>query len=240
MPSSPRFPSLRSLLSISSLLPMSVACLLLLASACSGDAKGPEDTEHSSTQTESTPAQKEGSSIPAPADSPSTSRKGSPPPLSAQDLLGAALKGQGNTVRRAVEQGIGPRVTDTRGNTPLMLAAYNGHANVAEFLLEQGARVDARNPEGRTALMFAATGSFPETVELLLSRGADPNATGRAEEWSPIMFAAAEGHPEVVQVLLEGGADPSLKDKDGEQAIDFATERGHDRVARLLQQHMEQ
>jgi ankyrin repeat protein len=118
-----------------------------------------------------------------------------------------------------------------------MLAAYNGHTRIAEFLLEHGARVDARNPEGRTALMFAATGSFPETAELLLNQGADPDATGQVEGWSPIMFAAAEGRSEVVQVLLEEGANPSLKDKDGEQAIDFATKGGHSRVTKILKQH---
>lgn len=224
-----RFPSASTLLSVSG------ACLLLLASACSSDTDGPDDTERSSTRTENAPAQAEGTEPPSSVDSLSTSQNGSPPALSAQNLLKAALEGQVDTVRQALEQGISPGVTDENKNTPLMLAAYNGHASTATLLLEHGVRVDARNPEGRTALMFAATGSFPETAELLLSQGADPNATGQVEGWSPLMFAAAEGHPDVVQVLLENGADPSLKDKDGEQAIDFATKSGHSKVTTILE-----
>lgn len=156
--------------------------------------------------------------------------------LTVQDLIRGSLDGDLATVRRAVEQGVGPNVTDRRsnGNTPLMLAAYNGHVEVVRFLLEEGARIDARNAQGRTPLIFASTGSFPETVSLLLERGADPNATDDAEKWSALMFAAAEGHEEVVRILLEHGADPALEDRDGETAATFARNGDHTEIADLL------
>lgn len=153
-----------------------------------------------------------------------------------EDLVRASLDGDLTTVRRAVEQGVGPNVTDRRGNgnTPLMLAAYNGHVEIVRYLLDERARIDARNAQGRTPLIFASTGSFPETVRLLLERGADPNATDDAEGWSALMFAAAEGHEEVVRTLLEHGADPTLEDRDGETAATFARNGDHTEITDLL------
>jgi ankyrin repeat protein len=115
-----------------------------------------------------------------------------------------------------------------------MLAAYNGHTGIVERLLEEGGDVNKSDINGRTPLIFAASGPFPETVELLLQADSDPNATDSEEGWSALMFAAAEGHRDVVQKLLEYGADVSLKDKDGDTAIDFASNNNQTDVVELL------
>lgn len=60
----------------------------------------------------------------------------------------------------------------------------------------------------------------------------------RAEYWytPAIHFAAREGHLEAVQRLLDAGADPEWNGLHDGSLIAMARERGHTRVARLLEQ----
>jgi ankyrin repeat protein len=82
--------------------------------------------------------------------------------------------------------------------------------------------------------MYAASGSNHETVRVLLEAGADPNIRDKVEQFTALMFAAAEGQLEVVQTLLDHRADVTLRDVDGDTALDFASQNGHSDVARLL------
>jgi ankyrin repeat protein len=152
----------------------------------------------------------------------------------ADDLRGAALSGDRETVRQSTEQGIFVDDTDELGRTALMFASFNGHKDVMELLIENGADVNMKNEEGRTPLMFAASGPFPEAVSLLLEEGADANQSDSVENWTPLMYAAAEGNEDVVSLLLKYGASPSAMDKDGETAADFAQNNGHTETVTLL------
>jgi ankyrin repeat protein len=80
----------------------------------------------------------------------------------------------------------------------------------------------------------AALGDVP-ALQPLLKR--DPNLY-RAEYWytQPIHFAVREGHLEAVRVLLDAGADPAAVGLvSGEDLITTARDRGHEAVARLLE-----
>lgn len=170
-------------------------------------------------------------------DSPALQEEQAASPVTAQTMRDAALNGDLQQVRQAIEQGIDVNKADQAGRTALMLASFNGHKDIVQLLLENGANVEDRNTDGRTALIFAASGPFPDTVKLLLENNADPNATDSVDEWSALMFAAAEGQKEVVQVLLNADADPTLEDKEGDTAINFAQNNNHSEVVNLLEEH---
>jgi ankyrin repeat protein len=53
---------------------------------------------------------------------------------------------------------------------------------------------------------------------------------------SPIMMAAQAGATETVQVLLAAGADPSAVNTNGLNAVTAARNRGHNRLARALEE----
>ncbi len=65
----------------------------------------------------------------------------------------------------------------------------------------------------------------------------DPRQS-RAEFWytPAIHFAVREGHAEAVELLLAAGADPEWNGLHDGSLIAMATERGHTRIARLLEQ----
>jgi ankyrin repeat protein len=83
------------------------------------------------------------------------------------------------------------------------------------------------------AICAAVTGDAA-ALRRLLER--DPNLY-RAEYWytPPIHFAVREGHLKAVQVLLDAGAEPTGTGPSGEELVTMARDRGHEGVARLLE-----
>lgn len=82
-----------------------------------------------------------------------------------------------------VDHGLPVEVTDTAGNTLLMLAAYHGHATTVRMLLERGADVDRRNERDQSPVAGALFKGEDDVVRALLEAGADLDAgtpTGRA------------------------------------------------------------
>ncbi len=125
-------------------------------------------------------------------------------------------------------------VQDEDGRTVLMYAAFNGHTELMKDLILRGAKVNLKDVNGRTALMLASSGPYPDAVRLLLEHGADPNIVDNQEHFTALMYAAAEGQLEVVRILLKYHADPGMKDVDGDAAITFARNNGHDAVVDFL------
>ena len=68
----------------------------------------------------------------------------------------------------------------------------------------------------------------------MIDEGADVNAVDSGEHFTALMMAAAEGNSEVVKVLLAEGADRTMKDIDGDGALEFAREKNHTDVIELL------
>jgi ankyrin repeat protein len=147
----------------------------------------------------------------------------------------AALNGQINQVLKLISEGTDVNSLDSNGRTALIYAAYNGHSEIIKKLIERGAPVNLQDVNGRTALMMASSGPYPDAVKVLLDHQADPNITDKDEHYTALMYAASEGQMDVVKILLSYGADPSLKDIDGDDAMTFAADNGHNEIAVLLQ-----
>ena len=158
----------------------------------------------------------------------------SKPQISTQSFHDAALDGNIETVKLALEAGIQSDIIDADGINALMFAAFNGHSDIIKLLFEKGVPINKQDNNGRTALMYASTGAFPATVKFLLDNKAETNITDNVEHFTALMFAASEGQFEVVKLLIEYGADPTLKDIDGDTAEDFAQQNNHEEVAQYL------
>ena len=126
------------------------------------------------------------------------------------------------------------------GWTPLHLAAFFGHSVTVEALLDAGADVLAvsRNGEGNLPINAAAASPRadrrPAVTRLLISRGAPVDGRGSPSGHTPLHEAAFNGDVAMVRLLLESGADRRRRTGDGQTALEIATLKAHDEVARLL------
>jgi len=138
--------------------------------------------------------------------------------------------------------------SETRGSTDgiptaLHIAAFVGLSNFTSTLLSQdAASVSANDAQLRIPLHWAAENGHHKVAKLLLEHGSDPNAEdGRGLK--PIHLAAKNNHAAVLKLLLQARVPPNtIKTKEddngrvcggsaitiGEDAIQYAAERGHD------------
>ena len=83
------------------------------------------------------------------------------------------------------------------GNTALIMSAHRGRDSIVEALLATGANKDARSH---------------------VLPNIDPKGGGTA-----LIAAAWKGHEGCVRLLMEAGADRSIKEVDGNTALDLAS-----------------
>jgi ankyrin repeat protein len=84
----------------------------------------------------------------------------------------AIKKGDLLRIRRELERGLDPNLSNRFSWTLLMAAAMHGNASIGNLLLDHGADPDKRNHFGDTALSLAAHTGHPSFVHLLLEYGA--------------------------------------------------------------------
>ncbi len=110
---------------------------------------------------------------------------------------------------------------------------------IIQYLLERGASASQPGPNGFPPLVYLARGDkgeHPEKIRLLLEHGAVVNAAGGPKGRTALHYAAAAGFLKVMALLLEHGADLTLKDDDGETALDLARRLGKSDAVELFRQ----
>jgi ankyrin repeat protein len=120
-----------------------------------------------SEQPEATPTSS--ASTAAPSHDPSTL-----PPEAldlAAKLFDFAREGKTSDLEAYISQGIPPNLTDSRGNTFLMLAAYHDHADTASMLIAKGSDPNATNDRGQSPLAGAVFKGYEGVVKVLVQEG---------------------------------------------------------------------
>jgi len=93
-------------------------------------------------------------------------------------LFDMARKGEATTLAAYLDAGVPVDLTNSRGDTLVMLAAYYWHPDTVQVLTSRGADVNRANDRGQTPLSGAVFKGEDQVVRLLLDAGADPYAGG--------------------------------------------------------------
>ncbi|MDE8667071.1 ankyrin repeat domain-containing protein [Pseudarthrobacter sp. H3Y2-7] len=110
----------------------------------------------------------------------------------AEKLFQAARDGDTVLLAAYLDVGAPASMTNSAGDSLLMLAAYHGHAETVQLLLRHGADADTANDRGQTPLAGAAFKGYPDVAKVLLAAGADPDAGTPSARAAAHMFARTE------------------------------------------------
>jgi ankyrin repeat protein len=89
-------------------------------------------------------------------------------------MFDLARSGETALLVEYVEAGLPVNLTNSEGDSLLMLAAYHDRAETVQALLERGADANRINNRGQTILAAATFRGSADGVEMLLKAGADP------------------------------------------------------------------
>ncbi|MBI9067828.1 MAG: ankyrin repeat domain-containing protein [Salinivirgaceae bacterium] len=124
------------------------------------------------------------------------------------------------------------------GLSPFTWAASKGYVEIVRLCIEKGVDVNSINGDRysdfTTPLIYASVGGHVEVVKLLIQANANVNKASSAHHYTPLIFAAHHGNLEVVKLLIASKANINAKTKNGDMAVSFAINEGHEEIAKLL------
>lgn len=147
-------------------------------------------------------------------------------------LLDAVRRQDDETVKRLLDDGIGPNARDYRGDSPLMAAVRLGKLDLTQRLLDAGADTEARW-RGYTPLALAASQGNAALTRLLVRAGANPDRANTDGD-TPLHAAIRKGHADVVTVLASVRPDWRFYDRDGRTPLGLAVALGRADMVRTL------
>ena len=150
----------------------------------------------------------------------------------ASDALAEAIEScDADGIREAVAQGASLAVLPDSSSSPLTAALFQfdepGWKECVETLLELGCPVDGDKGEPPLVECVAHYIDEPDALraaQLLVAHGADVNAVNR-EGTTALFESVTNRNIELVRLLLQHGADPTIKDLNGESALDWLQKR---------------
>ena len=86
--------------------------------------------------------------------------------------------------------------------------------------------------------MHAAYNGYPEIMLSLLERGANPNLQD-IHGYTALMRGTSNEDMRITTTLLEWGADSTLRDKEGNGAVEWADYFNHPHISELLKADIE-
>jgi ankyrin repeat protein len=107
-------------------------------------------------------------------------------------VLDLARNGEVDQLRDLLDAGVPVNLTNSAGDTVLILAAYHRHPSVVALLLDRGADVERVNDHGQTALGAAVFRRDEPIVRALLAAGASPDTGTRSARQVARFFGLAD------------------------------------------------
>ncbi|XP_068442829.1 ankyrin repeat and SOCS box protein 15b [Clinocottus analis] len=148
----------------------------------------------------------------------------------------AAEAGQVENVRMLLKHGASPHNTNSRNESPLLIAVRQRSYDMVVTLVTRGALVEQVCLTKWTATYEAAKVGCPAILMLLLQHGG--KVTTRGEHGvTPLGIAAEYGNTEALDVLIQQGGDVNAQASNGDTVLYDASGSGNLDCVELLLQH---
>ena len=152
-------------------------------------------------------------------------------------LIAAAGKGRPEAALLLLTSGASPkRQVPPSGHSSVIVAIRENQLETLLILLGHSGDPNGTDQIGWRPLHHTIGPDYerPDAIRALVQHGAVVDGRDGLQR-TTLHRAAGFGHAESVRVLLAVGADPSLRDKNGNSAIERAERSGHRSVAQLIQ-----
>lgn len=144
----------------------------------------------------------------------------------------AVERGDTQSVKRWLDEGLDPGYEADRFGSGLMIAAWNGDIPMMKLFVERGADPLAVNRVGEQPLLLAAWNGHLDAVKWLLAHGAALNRPDL--QWTALHYATFNGKDEVAAYLIEQKADVDARSPNRSTALLLAAREGHEQIAQKL------
>ncbi|TKS90670.1 Ankyrin repeat and SOCS box protein 15 [Collichthys lucidus] len=148
----------------------------------------------------------------------------------------AAEAGLVENVKMLLQHGASPHNTNSRNESPLLIAVRQGSYNMVLSLIMGGAFVEQVCLSKWTATHEAAKVGCPAILMLLLRHGAKVT-TRDGHGVTPLGIAAEHGNTEALDILIEHGGDVNAQASNGDTVLYDAAGSGNLDSVELLLQH---
>lgn len=148
-------------------------------------------------------------------------------------LVAAALHGDVQGIKKAINDGANINVQDEDGLTPLNRAAKLSYYHLVYYFIQLGADVNIPNNNKITALHYGVEYNNVKIVRLLLANNANIDARDGIQE-CPLHWAGWTGNYEVAKLLLKHGANPYAKNNTNVTPIDLTIRQEHKKLETLF------
>ena len=150
---------------------------------------------------------------------------GAPEPIAAtfgsreKALFDAADARSMSGVRKAMEDGANPALTNDDGQSIYEIAVTRRQRELVNYLLDEKVALS-----GGDAFHLAIVSEQRDMLKTMLDGGLDPNQRER-DGTTPLISAINWGDPELVELLLQYGADPALAAESTEAPSTFVAKK---------------
>jgi hypothetical protein len=141
-------------------------------------------------------------------------------------------RGDLNTVRRWLDEGLDPEYQAAQIGTGLMVAAWNGNIEMMALFVARGANPRRANRHGEQPVQLAAWNGHEAAVKWLLERGAVLNREGN--NWGALHYAVFNGHEKLARELIARGAEVNARSPNGSTPLMLAAREGREELTKVL------
>lgn len=148
-------------------------------------------------------------------------------------LVAAALHGDVQGIKKAINEGANVNAQDDEGFTSLNRAAKLSYFHLVLYFMDLGADVNIPNNEKITPLHYGVEYNNVKIVKLLLANDANIDARDGIDE-CPLHWAGWTGNYKSAKLLLRHGANPYAKNNSGVTPIDLTIRQEHKKLEKYF------